>query len=182
MSNIKMIKINKSYIIKLFFAFFVTMHVSCLFALCNVYFTPRDNIKSHLVELIKAERKSIDAAMYMLTDKVIAQSLVDAYVRGVRVTLVLDQVSMSEKFGKGLFLQKNGVSVIAYYSSSLNAFSMPIMHHKFFIFGMNDLYKNPLIWTGSFNCSVAASTLHEENVFVSDFVSNSEERRVLDIR
>ncbi len=50
----------------------------------------------------------------------------------------------------------------------MNAFSMPLMHHKFFIFGMNDFYKKSLVWTGSFNCSVAAATIHDENVIVVD--------------
>lgn len=136
--------------------------------LCTVYCSPKDDIKGHLIELIKAERKSIDGAMYMLTDKAIAQALVDAYVRGVQVTIVLDQVSMSQRLGKGIFLQQNGVTVFAYYGTSSNPFMMPIMHHKFFIFGLNDLYKKAVVWTGSFNCSVAAATLHDENVMICD--------------
>lgn len=137
-------------------------------ALCTVYFTPRDNIKGHLIELIKAERTSISCAMYLLTDKVVAQALVDAYLRGVQVTLVLDQISMSQRLGKGVFLQQNGVTVFPYYGTGSNPFMAPIMHHKFFIFGYNDLYKKSVVWTGSFNCSVAASTVHDENVIVCD--------------
>ena len=169
-------KINNFYKFKFLFCF-VLLYVSSLFSLCTVYFTPRDDIKAHLLELIKSERKSIDAAMYMLTDKTVAQAIVDAYVRGVKVNLVLDQISMSERFGKGLFLQKNGISVFPFYTSSSSNFFMPIMHHKFFIFGMNDLYKRSLLWTGSFNCSIAASTLHDENVIVTDDQAVIEEYR-----
>lgn len=145
-------------------------YVLSLQSLCVVYFTPRDDIKTNLVELIKFERKSIDAAMYMFTDKVIAQALVDAYVRGVQVRVVLDQISMSEKFGKGLLLQKNGVSVFVHRTSQSSPFSMPIMHNKFILFGFNELYRRPLLWTGSFNCTVSAATLHDENVIVVDDV------------
>lgn len=149
----------------------VFFYVSSLCSLCIVYFTPRDDVKANLIELIKAERKSIDLAMYMFTDKVLAQALVDAYVRGVQVRVVLDQVSMSERFGKGLFLQKNGVAVFVHRAAQGNPFSMPIMHNKFVIFGFNDLYKKPLLWTGSFNCTVSAATLHDENVVIVDDVN-----------
>jgi len=148
----------------------ILFYAATLYPLSTVYFTPRDDIKAQLVELIKAERKSIDAAMYMLTDKVVAQALIDAYVRGVQVTLVLDQVSMSERFGKGVMLQKSGIKVFVHKTETFNSFSMPLMHHKFFIFGMNDSSKKSLLWTGSFNCSVAAATLHDENVIVCDDV------------
>lgn len=147
---------------------FGATYASLLHSLCVVYFTPRDDIKANLIELIKAERKSIDVAMYMFTDKVLAQALIDAYVRGVQVRVVLDQISMSERFGKGLLLQKNGISVFVHRTNQTNPFSMPIMHNKFVIFGFNDLYKKPLLWTGSFNCTVSAATLHDENVIIVD--------------
>ena len=132
--------------------------------LCVVYFTPRDNIKKHLLDLIKQERISIDVCLYMLTDKEFAQALLDAYLRGVKVTVVLDQVSMSERFGKGNFLKNNGVTVLVHEATSNNPFLLPIMHHKFFIFGYNDLYKKSLLWTGSFNCTQSASKHNDENV------------------
>ena len=141
----------------------------------QVYFTPRDDIKSQLIKLIKEERKSIDAAMYMFTDKSMAEALVGAYVRGVKVKIVLDQISMGERFGKGSFLQRNGVTVFVHAASAVpsnfNAMSAPIMHHKFFIFGLNEKAQKGLLWTGSFNCTASASIMHEENVIVTDDVS-----------
>lgn len=143
-------------------------YASFSFSLCQMFFTPRDDIRTHLISLIKQERKSIDAAIYMLTDKTVAQELIDAYVRGVKVTLVLDQISMSEKFGKGIFLQKNGATVFVHRTENYNPFSMPIMHHKFFIFGWNAFYQKPLLWTGSFNCTQNASKINDENVIIVD--------------
>tara|TARA_Y100000588_G_C14275942_1_gene934343 strand:+ start:2491 stop:2988 length:498 start_codon:yes stop_codon:yes gene_type:complete len=133
-----------------------------------MYFTPRDDIKSYLIDCIKQERKSIYAAIYMLTDKSIAQALLEAHLRGVDVVLVLDHVSMSERFGKGSFLQNNGVPVFVHHAANYNPFTMPIMHHKFFIFGLHEKYKKSLVWTGSFNCTVSASKYNDENVIVSD--------------
>lgn len=158
-----MIKAMRFYLAVIIFA-----HSHFLSSLCQVYFTPRDDIKSQLIEMIKAERKSIDAAMYMFTDKIVAQALIDAYVRGVQIRVVLDQVSMSERFGKGLLLQKNGISVFVHKTSQSNPFCMPIMHNKFLIFGFSDMYKKSVVWTGSFNCTVSAATLHDENVIIID--------------
>ena len=151
------------------FVAFVVIFLQCIFLypFSQVYFTPRDDIKAHLIELIKHEKKSIDGAMYMLTDKNIAQALIDAYVRGVQVTLVLDQISM-DRFGKGTFLQNNGVRIIEYKTTSFNPFSTPIMHHKFLIFGVNGSNNKQLLWTGSFNCTVSASKLNYENVLICD--------------
>lgn len=146
---------------------FLLIYSNVVFSLSQVFFTPRDDIKKNLIDLIKHERKSIEAAVYMFTDKQIAQSLVDAYMRGVKVSVILDQVSM-DRFGKGQFLQNNGVSVFVHRTEAFNPFSSPIMHHKFFIFGMNDIYKRSLVWTGSFNCTVSASKINDENVLVSD--------------
>ncbi len=155
--------------IKSLMLYFYVMHNS-LCAWSAVYFTPRDDIKFELIQLIKEERTSIHAAMYMMTDKSIAQALVEAYVRGVKIYMILDQISMGEKYGKGLFLQENGIVVTVHRAQSLNAYCMPIMHHKFFIFGFNSRMQKSLAWTGSFNCTASASRLHDENVIITDDV------------
>lgn len=135
---------------------------------CGVYFTPRDDLRAHLIKLIQEERSSIDCAVYMFTEKTIAQALIDAYLRGVKIRVVLDQVSMGEKYGKGLMLRNNGLDVFVYAAPSFNPFSAPIMHHKFFIFGHNVRLQRSIAWTGSYNCTASASRLHQENVIVTD--------------
>ncbi|MBP9765445.1 hypothetical protein KBD08_03875 [Candidatus Babeliales bacterium] len=142
-----------------------------LVAFSVVYFTPRDDLRTQLITLIQQERQSIHCAVYMFTDKKIAQALVDAHVRGVRVSVVIDQISMGEKYGKGVFLQNNGVSVAVFVPKMRFAFASPIMHHKFFVFGYNAEHKKSLIWTGSYNCTQSASSLHDENVIVTDDVA-----------
>jgi phosphatidylserine/phosphatidylglycerophosphate/cardiolipin synthase-like enzyme len=139
-----------------------------------VYFTPRDDIKTKLIELIDHETKSIDCAMYMFTEKSIAQSMLEAFLRGVKVRLVLDPISMDVKYGKGLFLKNNGVYVCTY-DPSLRNFFEPIMHHKFIIFGFNKLYQKSLVSTGSYNCTASASRTHEENVILIDDVKAIQE-------
>ncbi len=146
------------------------MHTS-LWSLCTVYFTPRDDLKSLLIELIKEERKSIDCAMYMFTEKIIAQEILQAHLRGVKVRIVLDPISMDPKFGKGLFLQNNGMHICVFGSSEVRGYFEPIMHHKFFIFGFNSKMQRSLVWTGSYNCTVSASRFHEENSILTDDIS-----------
>ena len=158
-------------------SFFIILVVSSqvLFSWCAVYFTPRDDLKSLLIELIKEERKSIDCAMYMFTEKNIAQEILQAYLRGVKVRILLDPVSMDTKYGKGLFLKNNGMHICVFEPAFSNAYLEPIMHHKFFIFGYNQRLQRSLIWTGSYNCTSSASRLHEENVILTDDVGAIEE-------
>lgn len=141
------------------------------FALCTVYFTPRDDLKAQLIQLIKEERVSIDCAVYMFTEKTIAQAMIDAYLRGVKIRIIVDQISMGEKYGKGLFLRNNGLDVVVYMAPSFNPYFAPIMHHKFFIFGRNVRLQQSLVWTGSYNCTASASRLHEENAIMTDDLS-----------
>lgn len=138
-------------------------------SLCHVWFTPKDDIKRNLLHTIEQERKSIDVAMYMFTDKQLAQSLIDAHIRGVKVRIILDQASMG-RFGKGAFLQSNGLEVLVHATETFNVFSTPIMHHKFLIFGSNGMDHKTLVWTGSFNCTGAASRFNYENALLSDDV------------
>ncbi len=156
---------------KQFIVILLCYAVNGIFPWSAVLFRPRDDIKAYLIRMIKEERKSIDGAMYMLTDKDVAQALVDAYVRGVKVRLVLDQISMGEKYGKGLFLQQSGIEVFVHAVPNINVFLLPIMHHKFFIFGLNSSLQKSLVWTGSFNCTASAAKLHDENALMTDDAS-----------
>ena len=162
---INLIEFQKLRILSLLFIFVSSFEI---LSFSKIYFTPRDDIRSRLIELINNERKSIHSAIYMFTDKTIAQAIIDAYVRGVEIKIVLDQVSMSERFGKGLFLKKNGLNILVHTTATYNPFSMPIMHHKFFIFGLNNLYNSGLLWSGSFNCTNSASKQNDENVILTD--------------
>lgn len=158
-------------------SFFIILTVThhLLFPLCTVYFTPRDDLKALLIETIKEETKSIDCAMYMFTEKSIAQEILHAYLRGVKVRIVLDPISMDQKYGKGLFLKNNGVHICVFDPTQTRSYLEPIMHHKFFIFGHNQKYQRSLVWTGSYNCTASASRLHEENVIITDDASAIQE-------
>lgn len=133
---------------------------------CKAFFAPIDNLTTLLIERIAAEKKSIHGAVYMLTDKKIAQALIDAKKRGIDVQIIIDQISMCS-CGKGKFLQEAGVPVFVHRTQEFNPYTMPLMHHKFFVFGCNADNK-ALLWTGSWNCTVRGTQHNDENVILVD--------------
>ena len=143
-----------------------SLQVSCSLAWCQAYFTPDDDITSLFIKVVDAEQKSIHGAIYMFTDKKIAQALINAKKRGVDVQIILDQISMAS-CGKGKFLQENGVPVYVHRTEAFNPYTMALMHHKFCVFGCNTNNKQ-LLWTGSWNCTLRATAHNDENVLVLD--------------
>lgn len=75
-----------------------------------MFFAPYDKPTTQLIEFIDQSKKSIHAAVYMITDKDIAQALINAQRRGVDVRIITDQISVG-KYGKADMLVENGVPV-----------------------------------------------------------------------
>jgi phosphatidylserine/phosphatidylglycerophosphate/cardiolipin synthase-like enzyme len=136
-------------------------------AFTEVLFSPEDKPTKRLLECINSAQRRIHAAVYMLTDKVIAQALIQAHTkRHVDVQIIIDKITYDSMFGKGKLLQENGLSIFVYEppkASSANRpfFNGPIMHHKFALF-------DNTLWTGSFNWTVAANRYNQENVIITD--------------
>ncbi len=143
-----------------------SLQVSLSLALCQAFFTPQDDLTAIFIRMIDAEKKSIHGAIYMFTDKKIAQALINAKKRGVDVQIILDQISMVS-CGKGKLLQENGVIVYVHRTEGFNPYTMALMHHKFFIFGSNKDDK-PWLWTGSWNCTLRATGHNDENILILD--------------
>lgn len=135
-------------------------------ALCQAFFTPQDNVTELCIKMIDEEEKSILGAIYTFTDKKIAQAIINAKNRGVEVLLILDQISMTT-CGKGKFLIENGVPVVVHTTEEFNPYTTALMHHKFFIFGLN-LDKKSYLWTGSWNCTLRATKYNQENILICD--------------
>lgn len=144
----------------------MALQVSYVESYCKVFFAPGDNLTALLIERIVAENSYIYGAVYMLTDKKISQALIDAKKRGVDVQMIIDQVSMCT-CGKGKFLQEAGVPVFVHRTQEFNPYTMPLMHHKFFVFGCNQ-DNAPLLWTGSWNCTIRGTQHNDENVIIVD--------------
>lgn len=124
-------------------------------ALIECLFSPDDHLQERFINLINQETKSIKGAIYMITDKEVAQALVDAKNRHVDVQLVIDQSQNRSSFSKVGILKKGGIPLFEYAPQD-GLFNL--MHNKFAIFG------NKIVWTGSYNWTWAADNKNQENV------------------
>jgi cardiolipin hydrolase len=124
-------------------------------------FAPDDKPAEKLISLIDGAKKSITGAVYMLTDKKIADALIKAKKeRKVTVKLVLDPISAG-KFGKADYLAENNIAISMYQPDAMRPWFTPIMHHKFVIID------EATLWTGSFNWTVSANLSNDENILIS---------------
>ena len=130
----------------------------------EVYFSPDDNVRSKLLNLIKHEQQSIKMAVYLITDKGIVEALGEAKERGVEVEVIADVLSTDKNWGKVLLLKAYDIPVFVY-----DGGAQSIMHNKFFIFAKN-IDDKPLLWTGSYNPTQKADRYHRENVIIEDNV------------
>lgn len=137
----------------------------------RVLFSPDDQIQKILLHLIGSEKESISMTAYSFTDGDVAQALIDAHNRGVRVELVADPGCMFDRFGKIPLIKEHEIVVFIYNPDHLSkdkkSLASSIMHNKFIIFGKNIEGKS-LVWTGSFNWTKAAHRRNQENVIILD--------------
>ncbi len=111
----------------------------------------------------------------MLTHKDIVQALIEAKKRKVDVRLVLDKISLEGPWSKVDLIIKAGIKVKVLNQdtkkSSFNSkgfFYSPLMHHKYAII-------DDLVWTGSFNWTLAADNKNQENaLLISEEKSTTE--------
>jgi phosphatidylserine/phosphatidylglycerophosphate/cardiolipin synthase-like enzyme len=137
----------------------------------HVLFSPDDQIQKILLYLINSEKESIKLTAYSFTDGEVAQALIEAHERGVRVEIIADPGCMFDRFGKISLLKENAIMVFVYDPDHLKkdqkSLAASIMHNKFIIFSKNIAGKS-LVWTGSFNWTKAAHKRNQENVIILD--------------
>ncbi len=124
--------------------------------LIEVYFTPEDNAKDRLIQLINNAKKSIYFAVFVFTNHDIADALVKAAARGVVVLGVMEEYqlnnipTMRQIYD---YLRANDVGV----ARDQNPY---IMHCKLFIID------NKTVITGSFNPTNHAIYSNDENLII----------------
>lgn len=122
----------------------------------EVLFSPADPVTKRLLELIRAESKSIDCAVYMITDSEIAKELLAAHERGVCVSVIVDASMLGSD-------RKTALKILRK-TNRLRAYSCEgdgIMHNKFALF-----HSQKILWTGSFNWTIRAQQENQENVMI----------------
>lgn len=130
-------------------------------------FSPADKPTKKLIELITNARTSIHAAVYMLTDKTVAEALIKAHTEHhVEVSIILDPISIGQ-YGKAELLATNNIPLFIFDpkrglpAKTWGDNKWPteaIMHNKFAIID------GVTVWTGSFNWTNSANRLNSENV------------------
>ena len=109
-------------------------------------------IEENLTALIDSAKLSIDVAVFEFDLEVVAQALIRARLRGVRVRVVYDSqfASKDQQINE---LIVSGIPAIGDQRASY-------MHNKFFIFD------NETVWTGSLNITINSAYKNNENVII----------------
>jgi phosphatidylserine/phosphatidylglycerophosphate/cardiolipin synthase-like enzyme len=119
----------------------------------RVYFSPNGGCTDAILNQINQAKKEILIQAYSFTSKPIAQALIRAQKRGIRITAVLDKSNRSHKYSAATFLKNVGIPV---YIDDKHA----IAHNKIMIID------NRVVITGSFNFTMAAETKNAENLLI----------------
>jgi len=127
----------------------------------QVLFSPDDMIREVLLGLISLEKERIIVASYVITDRAIAEALITAHKRGVRVEIVTCRSGAQEGWSKINLLIAAKIPVYVYPAG----FSRSLMHNKFIIFFSVTLGNGQkmIIGTGSYNMTNAASDTNQES-------------------
>jgi len=119
----------------------------------RVFFSPNGGCQSVVISEINKARKSIDVAMYAFTSKEIAQALLDAKKRDVKIKISLDTSEIKDHYSKSRFLMKKGVDLKFHMGPGL-------LHDKFAIID------DKTVLTGSYNWTITADKKNAENLLV----------------
>ena len=121
----------------------------------HVYFSPKGGCTKAITEAIGQAKQSILVQAYSFTSYPIAEALIDAAKRGVKVEAILDKGQLHETKTKLGLLAKGGVIT---YLDGAHA----IAHNKVMIID------GKTVITGSFNFTNAAEEKNAENVLILD--------------
>ncbi|AOS83729.1 phospholipase [Chlorobaculum limnaeum] len=143
----------------------------------DVYFSPRGGATAAVVRELDGARREILIQAYSFTSKPIAQAIVKASKRGVKVVVVLDKSQRKERYTEADFLAHMRIPT---FIDDKHA----IAHNKIIIIDRATLI------TGSFNFTKAAEEKNAENLMVikgnkplvNRYVKNFELHRAHSIR
>ncbi len=119
----------------------------------EVFFSPEDNIKEHLINYIQNAKDSIYFMIYSFTDIDIANALIEAKNRGVEVKGIFDDKWSQNRYSKDEYLKNNNIEIK--YDDSKR-----LLHNKVIIID------NKITITGSYNFTEAANNENRENSLI----------------
>ena len=121
----------------------------------RVYFSPNGGCTDAILFEINRAKSEILLQAYSFTSQPIAQALIRAHKRGVKISAVLDKSNRGRKYSAATFLKNMGIPV---YIDANHA----IAHNKIMIID------NRVVITGSFNFTKAAENKNAENILILD--------------
>lgn len=126
--------------------------------LVTPYFSPDRGAADQIVGFIQRVRFTLDIAIYSFTHDKIADAVIDAVKRGVRVRALMDRLQASSRYADDERIEEAGVEVRRHRGGGA-------MHHKFCIGDAEDKKLGAVI-TGSFNWSARADEKNYENFVI----------------
>ena len=124
------------------------------------YFSDAGRVADAIVGAVNHSRRTLEVAMYDLTEPNIAGAIEAAARRGVKVRIVADEQQSEEPHSEIPYLRGRGVPVRLSRGYRGNR---SIMHNKFAVFDAE------LVETGSFNWTTSADAYNFENaIFIRD--------------
>lgn len=152
-----------NYLKPSFLALLVVLSFSVSYAETQVFFSPapftQESVRQKIIDRINLSKESIDIAIYDFTTEPIAQALLDAKERDVKVRIIMDKGQATRDRSKYNFLKDNGFNLKIL--KGIKGFG--IMHNKIAI------YDGKVVQTGSYNWSDNAEFNSWENVvFIDD--------------
>ena len=141
------------YFFKSLVGLFLIGFVTLAHADTKVFFSPNGGCETAVLSEIKNAHKSIDIAMFSFTSKDIAQALLEAKHRDVKIRIALDNSQIKEHSSKSKYMISKGLNVKFHMGPGL-------MHDKFAIIDDRE------VLTGSFNWTMTADKKNAENLLV----------------
>lgn len=142
-----------------------TSDQSSISAQSTVFFTPDDDVRAHLINLILHEQERIAVAVFVFTDKQITRALIEAFDRGVFIEVVTDATGLRDRYNRIRDLCDARIPVFVYDTRHGKAGLSSVMHHKFAIFDKNKNNQS-CVWTGSCNFTKSACESNQENAIL----------------
>ena len=121
-------------------------------AVCECYFFPEPSNEEKVVSMLRTCKKTLDIAIFSLTLDSIAEAILEAFQRGIKVRVIADDECAKNKGSNIKLVASQGVPC-----KTDNA--VYHMHHKFAVID------GSVVIMGSFNWTSQAVKYNQENIF-----------------
>ncbi len=132
-------------------------NTDCCFRIGNyrveIYFPPEDDAESRIIEIINSALREIKFAAFSFTDNQLANAIIYARKRGVKVKGVIESKGVKNQGSEYENLLRNGIEVLP----DGNPYNM---HSKYIIID------DSIVITGSYNFSRNSQEFNDENVVI----------------